>query len=152
MNPADTETNLENASGVSTVNATLTSQGTLLGQHQQISKALTESNQAMCNQISRLTNQVANLTIQLTQPTATQPAPSPQPLPDPVPSPSSGSASPLHEPFVSEPEQYNGDLGSCRAFFTQGSLVFEHQHLSYATDRSRIAYLINCMMEFACAW
>lgn len=62
MKPADTDLDTETASG--SVQKAITSQGILLGQHDQILHSLTKSNQAMVNQIAPLTNQVTALTSQ----------------------------------------------------------------------------------------
>ena len=66
--------------------------------------------------------------------------------PAPVPS---HSASP-REPFI--PERCNGDLGLCRSFLLQCSLVFELQPLTYPTDKARIAYLIGTLRGEALPW
>ena len=66
----------------------------------------------------------------------------------PVPS---HSASP-REPFIPAPERYDGDLGLCRSFLLQCSLVFELQPQTYPTDKARIAYLIGALRCEALAW
>ena len=81
MNPADTDSDTETASG--SVQKAITSQGILLEQHDQILCSLTESNQAMVNQIALVTNQVTALTSQLRQSVPAHPA-----HPDPPPQPS----------------------------------------------------------------
>ena len=104
-------------------------QGTLLGQHdqalQEISTALRE----------------------LTQAVSSRPSVAPEPA-APAPGP---SASP-REPTIPAPQRYGGDLGSCRSFLIQCSLVFEMQPLTYPTERSRIAYLIGSLSGEALAW
>ena len=50
------------------------------------------------------------------------------------------------------PERYDGDLGLCRSFLLQCSLVFELQPQTYPTHKSRIAYLIGSMRGEALAW
>ena len=64
----------------------------------------------------------------------------------PLPAPSS------REPFIPAPERYEGDLGTCRSFLLQCSLVFELQPQTYPTDKSRIAYLIGSLRGEALAW
>ena len=54
----------------------------------------------------------------------------------------SHSASP-REPFIPATERYDGDLGLCRSFLLQCSLVFELQPQTYPTDKAQIAYLIG---------
>ena len=104
-------------------------QGTLLGQHDQ---ALQE---------------IATALRELTLAVNSQPPVAPEP-PAPAPSP---SASP-REPSIPAPQRYGGDLGSCRSFLTQCSLVFEMQPQTYPTERSRIAYLIGSLSGEALAW
>uniref|UniRef100_A0A8C5DM91 CCHC-type domain-containing protein n=1 Tax=Gouania willdenowi TaxID=441366 RepID=A0A8C5DM91_GOUWI len=147
MNPADMDPDTVDSS---TMRKAISCQGRLLGQHEDLLKTLTDNNQAILNQISILTNQVTSLTAQLSQAAFTQPAPPP---PSPAAAPPVSVMTPaLREPYVPAPERYDGDLGSCTAFLTQCSLVFEQQQLSYATDRSRIAYLINSLTGSARAW
>ena len=92
------------------VRGMISHQGTLLGQHnqalQEITAALRELTLAVSSQL----------------PVAPEPA-------APVPSP---SASP-REPTIPAPQRYGGDLGSCRSFLIQCSLVFEMQPLTYPT-------------------
>ena len=68
--------------------------------------------------------------------------------PAPVPS---HSASPW-EPFILAPECYDGDLGLCRSFLLQCSLVFKLQPLTYPTDKAQIAYLIGTLRGEALVW
>jgi len=56
------------------------------------------------------------------------------------------------ESRIPAPERYNGDLGTCGPFLTQCSLLFEHQPHSFASDRSRIAYLVNLLKGPALEW
>ena len=103
-------------------------QGTLLGQHDQ---ALQE---------------VASTLRELTQAFHSRP-PAPTPPPDP---PIATVTS--REPFIPAPERYEGDLGSCRSFLLQCSLVFDLQPQTYPTEKSRIAYLIGSLRGEALAW
>lgn len=56
------------------------------------------------------------------------------------------------EPSVATPEPYGGEPGECRPFLMQCSLVFDQQPLSYPTERSRVAYLINLLRGRARRW
>ena len=53
---------------------------------------------------------------------------------------------------VPAPERYSGDLGVCQAFLMQCSLVFEQLPRTYATDRSRICYLLGLLKGSALTW
>ena len=49
------------------------------------------------------------------------------------------------EPRLPAPEQYEGDPESCRSFLSTCLLVFELQHSSFPTERSRVAYVITLL-------
>ncbi|KAK0154208.1 Retrotransposon-like protein 1 [Merluccius polli] len=66
----------------------------------------------------------------------------------PVPSPPVS----FREPFIPAPEPYGGDLGRCRSFLLQCSLVFELQPQTYTSDKARIAYLIGSLRGEALTW
>lgn len=58
----------------------------------------------------------------------------------------------MREPVLPTPERFGGDLGSCRAFLMQVSLIFELQPATYSTDRSRIAYILSLLTGSARSW
>lgn len=118
----------------------------MLGQHELLLRRLAESNQALLDQITQLTGQVASMAAHMARP---PPPPTEAPV-QPVAAP--GLVSGSKEPFVPVPERYGGDFGSCQAFLTQVSLVFELQPQSYASDRARIAYLISLLTGPAREW
>ena len=68
----------------------------------------------------------------------------------PVPVPS--HLAPSREPCIPAPERYAGDLGQCRSFLLQFSLVFELQPQTDPTDKARIAYLIGALRGEALTW
>lgn len=45
-----------------------------------------------------------------------------------------------------------GDLGTCRAFLTQCSLVFEQQPYTYCTDAAKIAFVMGSFKGNALDW
>ncbi len=63
------------------------------------------------------------------------------------------SASPLQlpqqptaqQPYIPPPERYLGDLGICRTFLFQCSLVFAQQPLTYSTDQTKVAYIMGLL-------
>lgn len=130
MDPADLQS----------VRGAVTNQGALLDQHslalQEIMKGLQE-----------LSTSVAGIQHRLSAPVG-PPAPAPDPAQTPpVPVP------PYHrEPQVPTPERYDGDLGSCRAFLLQCGLVFDQQPTSFATDGSKIAFVIGLLRGKALEW
>uniref|UniRef100_A0A3Q1GHD8 DUF4939 domain-containing protein n=1 Tax=Acanthochromis polyacanthus TaxID=80966 RepID=A0A3Q1GHD8_9TELE len=101
--------------------------------HDQTLRSLSTNNSALFKQLSTLTEKVNQLTATASRPAAT-------------------NSDSDKEPFAPTPEPYHGDFGSCQAFLTQISLVFELQPRSYSNDRLRIAYLVGLLAEDACDW
>jgi len=120
-------------------------QGSRLTQHEAALTDLGANLQTMFTQQKDLVAAVQSLTHQL----ATLPDPAPVLLHQPPP-----PLQPTHhgESHIPAPERYNGDLGTCGPFLTQCSLLFEHQPHSFASDRSRIAYLVNLLKGPALEW
>lgn len=56
------------------------------------------------------------------------------------------------EPHLPPPEGIVGDPGTCRAFLSQCSIIFELQPSSFPSDHSKIAYLITLMSGRALTW
>ncbi|KAF7644739.1 hypothetical protein LDENG_00216590 [Lucifuga dentata] len=108
------------------------SQGALLGQHELLLRTLSDSNQAMINQITQLTHQVALLTSQFVS-SASAALPVQSALRAPPP------ASPQpRESYVPDPEPFTGELSKCRGFLLQCSLVFNQQPLTFPSDQSKL--------------
>ncbi len=86
--------------------------------------------QALVAQVSELTTQV-----QLLRSPAAPPTPPSFSIP--------GNHSPQHEPRLPAPEKYAGDPNLCRAFLTKCSLFFSLQPLTFATEVSRVALVLD---------
>ena len=56
------------------------------------------------------------------------------------------------EPFVPALECYNRNVGICKSFLFQCSLVLELQPLTYSTDRAKKAYVLGLLTGRARAW
>jgi len=123
----------------------VSTQGTRLTHHEAALTDFKAQLQAMSTQQIDLIAAVQNLSHQVTNP----PAPVPIIVHQPPP-----PSQPAHdgESRIPTPERYNGDLGTCGPFLTQCSLFFEHQPRSFASDRSRIAYLVNLLKGLALEW
>ena len=69
-------------------------------------------------------------------------------------SPSFAGSPPVvrREPYVPTPAPYEGDPGVCHGFLLQVGGVFQQQPLTYATETSRIGYLIACLRLVALTW
>lgn len=50
------------------------------------------------------------------------------------------------------PERYAGDLGTCKSFLMQCSLIFDQQPSRYVTDRAKVAFMMGSMTGRALAW
>ncbi|KAF7642995.1 hypothetical protein LDENG_00246800 [Lucifuga dentata] len=85
---------------------------------------------------------------QVAQPAPIPAAAAPTPyLPVTAPTPSVAP-----EPHLSPPERYDGHPGGCRAFLTMCSLTFELQPRTYASERSRVAFIISHLTGRAREW
>lgn len=56
------------------------------------------------------------------------------------------------EPHANSPPPYDGDPNSCQAFLSQCSLVFALQPRRYATEDSRVAYVLTLLTVKAREW
>ena len=115
----------------------VSSHGMLLGEHHQLLQGLLETQQALGNQISQMGICLERLSGQL--------APSPA-LPSPPP------PQPLRESPVPPPEPYAGDLGRCKGFQLQCSLVFSRQPVTFTTDQAKVAYVTGLLRGRALNW
>ncbi|KAJ8369826.1 hypothetical protein SKAU_G00098540 [Synaphobranchus kaupii] len=95
-----------------------------------------------------ITGQVAQLSLH--QPllqTSANPTPSaPEPPPE-APAPTSS-----REPRVQHPKLYRGGLGRCREFLLKCDIVFRMQPSSFASDSSKIAFIISSLGGSALEW
>ena len=123
---------------------TLSTQGVLVGQH---SQALQEVMEAFKGLSARVTQMGAQLDLLVSHATASRPATLPPPVPTLPALPPQA-----REPFIPAPERYAGDMGTCRVFLIQCSLVFDQQPLTYPTDRSRFAFILGSLRSNALAW
>ncbi|CAJ1087325.1 hypothetical protein L3Q82_012289 [Xyrichtys novacula] len=122
----------------------LVSHGTLLGQHDSLLKGVTGTLEEMTRQMQQISAQL----IEARGPPATAVSAAPASPPAALPPDS------VHfkEPFVSHPEPFSGDFGSCSRFLFNCSLVFKLQPYSYASDEAKIAYTINLLRGKAAKW
>lgn len=123
MNPADLES----------VRHAISQQEDTLGQH---SLALHEITTALRS----LTTSLTTVQAQLSAPAVSPPPPAVQ------------EAASLQEPKVPTPDKYDGDLGGCRSFLMQCDLVFDLQPYSYASDKAKIAFVIELLRGRALEW
>ena len=113
------------------VHRALSRQGTVLGQYDQILKALFDSNQSVSTHVSELSRQVATLASTM----QTMPAPA---LP--------------RDSHVSDPDPFFGDLDKCRGFLLQCGLVFQQRPVSFSSDVAKLNYVIGLLRGRALAW
>ena len=138
MNPAESA-RLEEVLGA---------QHKLLDQHDIALRTLVDQSKNMSQALVDLQAQVAALSTTLG---TTAPPTAPGTVPATASS-SSAASPPLREPSVPAPDRFDGNLGECRSFLLQCSLVFEQQPYTYASDRAKISYLIGCLRGSALTW
>jgi len=132
MNPAGT------GADPATVHHALSSQGSLLGQHDQLIRALVESNQSMAHHVSELACQISALTTSAAVSLAT---------PSPVFSPT-----PRQDFPITDPEPFHGEVEKCRGFLFQCNKVFRQRPVSFAADVTRINYVLSLLRGKALTW
>lgn len=142
MNPADT--NPETDSG--RLQQALTGQSAHLARHEQMLLALDQTNQSILTQLAQLTSHVSSLTTSTAQPSPSASSSTGDP------STSSNPAAPVREAHIPDPKPYAGDLGRCRGFLLQCSLVFDQKPVTYASDRAKISYVVGLLEGRALCW
>lgn len=122
-------------------------QGQLLGKHDALLNAIMESQQAAAAQMTRLEAKMESLTTKATPAAVSVP---------PAPPPASVSWAPSghqsRESHIPDPEHYSGDMGKCSAFLLQCSLVFSQKPVTYASETSKIAFVMGLLQDKALAW
>ena len=110
-----------------TLQKAVSSHDMLLGEHHQLLQGLLETQQALGNQISQMGRCLERISGQLAPSPALPPPPPPQPL---------------RESPVPPPEPYAGDLGRCKGFQLQCSLVFSPttSHLHDRPGQGSVCY------------
>ncbi|KAI7790520.1 Pol polyprotein [Triplophysa rosa] len=117
----------------------LQQQGVLLGQQATRLSAATQGVDVLQAQVAALQHQLAELVREAGR------------AGNPHPSPPRG-ATHESEPHANSPPLYDGDPNSCRAFLSQCSLVFALQPRRYATEETRIAYILTLLTGRARQW
>ena len=142
MDPADTG---YQAKTTDELCQALASQGALVGHHDTVLREALETLRNLSVNVQRIGTQVELLTSQAFPPQhAAQPtAPPPPPA---------ALLHQLREAVIPTPERYAGDLGNCRAFLFQCTLVFEQQPSTYHTDGARVAYVMSLLRGRALDW
>ena len=79
---------------------------------------------------------------------------SPGPTPEQQAQPLAPSPAPQHhrEPRIPHLERYTVELGLCRGFIIQCTLIFEQQPSLYDTDQARIAFIVSSLGGRALEW
>uniref|UniRef100_A0A8C5GZJ6 CCHC-type domain-containing protein n=1 Tax=Gouania willdenowi TaxID=441366 RepID=A0A8C5GZJ6_GOUWI len=98
--------------------------------------------------IATLSAQIQQLAVTVTQlVTAVDPNPAPAP-----PSADLAPPLPVSEPRVGTPERYGGDPEGCNPFLTNCSILFALQPHTFSTERAKVAFAINHLIERARLW
>ncbi|KAI7797064.1 hypothetical protein IRJ41_012065 [Triplophysa rosa] len=130
---------LHDPAGQDPMRVALQQQGVLLGQQATRLSAATQGVDVLQAQVAALQHQLAELVREAGR------------AGNPHPSPPRG-ATQGSEPHANSPPLYDGDPNSCRAFLSQCSLVFALQPRRYATEETRIAYILTLLTGRARQW
>ncbi|KAG1938716.1 retrotransposable element [Pimephales promelas] len=106
-------------------------QGVLLGKHEEDISAARHAVETLAAQMSDLSCQVHNLRLQ---------------------PPSSLGSHDSPEPRINNPPMYLGEATQCRSFLTQCEVIFSLQPLTYAKERTKVAYVISLLAGRAREW
>ncbi|KAG1928799.1 hypothetical protein F2P79_023363 [Pimephales promelas] len=106
-------------------------QGVLLGKHEEDISAARHAVETLAAQMTDLSCQVHNLRLQ---------------------PPSSLGSHDSPEPRINNPPMYLGEATQCRSFLTQCEVIFSLQPLTYAKERTKVAYVISLLAGRAREW
>ena len=112
-------------------------QGNLLGQHEQMMRALAESNQSLALHMSNLAAQVSTLTSSAAFPASSNP---------PV------DSTPCRDFSIADPEPFHGEVEKCRGFLFQCNKVFRQRPVSFSSDGTKINYMLSLLRGRALTW
>lgn len=143
MNSA--EQSLDPSSDPSFLFQAVSSQGQLLGRHDTLLTAIMENQRASAIQITQLSSMRESLTTSMAQSSVAAASPPPAVALNPPILQS-------RESHVPDPEHYSGDMGKCGAFLLQCSLVFNQKPVTFASDSSKIAFVMGLLRDKALAW
>lgn len=138
------EQNLDSGSDPNFLLQAVSCQGQLLGKHDALLTAIMENQHASAAQIAQLSSMLENLTSSMAQSSASAAS-----LPAPAQTPPVQQSRESHVP---DPEHYSGDMGKCGAFLLQCSLVFNQKPITFASDSSKIAFIMGLLRDKALTW
>lgn len=121
--------------GSDSVRTAVTQQGALLGQHEVRLTNTSREVDFLGNQVAELTARIQELQHDVAQGGQAAPGPHYQ-----------------HEPRCNIPPPYDGDPNSCRAFLSQCSDVFALQPRTYATEETKVAFVLTLLTGKARDW
>lgn len=130
------------SAGSDAVRNAVAQQGALLGQHASQITATTHDVEVMASQMADFTVQLRELRRDQDSIRAVAAA-----------SPSVHAHSSLTpEPRMPTPTPYDGDPMSCRSFLTQCSIIFALQPITYASEITKVAFVITLLTGKAREW
>lgn len=109
-------------------------QGTMLGRHEQELTSARRTVEMLASRVAELSDQLHSLQFQ-------------QGL-----GPSTTTRIPQLEPRVNNPPVYSGEPSNCRSFLTQCEVVFSLQPQTYASERTKVAFIISLLAGRARDW
>lgn len=114
-------------------------QGAMLGRHDEELSSARLTVDALVARVTQLTGQLQQL--QMANQNTVPPAPA-----------TAGLLPNVHKPRINNPPVYAGEPTNCRSFIIQCEVVFSLQARTYASDRSRVAYIISLLAGWARDW
>lgn len=137
MDPADTDS----------FRQALSAQGALVGHHGRALQEIMDSLQTLNTRVTQLSGLLDQVSTHLPSvPSAAKPSSSENTVPSAAP------VTTFREPHMPTPERYSGELGSCGRFLLQCSLVFDQQPTTFASDKSKIAFVVSLLSGRAAQW
>ncbi len=117
------------------IHGAISKQGVLLGSHETRLQRLTYSGYQIGDTLQQLQVLLPRVHVIAT-------------APDPPP-----SAVPMYqEPKIPAPQHYDGEPGTCKGLMTQVSLIFELQSSTFASEVTKIAYIIFMLWDRTLGW
>lgn len=144
MDPADKEQILK----------ALAAQGQTIGRHDQGLQEVMDAIRSLSSHVTELGAKLSQVSGHLATTTPVNATPDHTTASQALAGGSQSLGPPLtvREPYIPSPQPYSGDPGTCSSFLLKCDLVFEQQPLSYATERSRIAYIMGLLTLKASEW
>lgn len=152
MDPAEVERIKQALADSERFKQALASQGARVGQHDKALQEIMTTLQSLSSGVNQLSGRLNEVAIQLTVLSPPDQALALDPAQATGPTPNASQPAQPREPFIPTPSRYSGEIGLCKQFIHQCMLVFDQQPLTYASERSKVAFLMSLLSGKASAW